>query len=74
VPGITETIIEAACPSCHHDTTFSILTNHQTGTRMSECGRCGWCMDGSPRCTKHRGFEADYCPVCGTAAVIGGAL
>lgn len=24
------------------------------------------------RCTEHPAFEADYCPSCGTAQVIGG--
>lgn len=24
------------------------------------------------RCEKHRAYDADYCPVCGTARVIGG--
>jgi hypothetical protein len=26
------------------------------------------------RCTEHPAYDADYCPVCGTARVIGGAL
>lgn len=25
----------------------------------------------STRCPEHRAYEADYCPVCGTARVIG---
>jgi hypothetical protein len=25
-------------------------------------------------CTEHPAYEADYCPVCGTARVIGGAV
>ena len=24
------------------------------------------------RCPKHRAYEADYCPFCGTARIIGG--
>lgn len=26
----------------------------------------------STRCAEHRAYDADYCPVCGTARVIGG--
>jgi len=27
-----------------------------------------------PRCEAHPAYEADYCPVCGTARVIGGTV
>ena len=28
--------------------------------------------DDKPRCDKHPAYEADYCPICGTAREIGG--
>ena len=29
-------------------------------------------MTSKDRCPKHPAYEADYCPICGTAVVIGG--
>lgn len=58
-------------------------------TKCAECGGHGrYTIDGVTLCTSHRGllskyatrcaahpaYEADYCPVCGTARVIGGAV
>jgi Zn-finger nucleic acid-binding protein len=55
----TPRVVEVAyCPACGSED----LTTTNTA-----CYACGW----KARCAEHPAYEADYCPVCGTAQVIG---